>query len=114
MTTEAITTTQEAPMQRVLEPERAAVAFLRSITKKYGKHTALDQISFDLYGGEIVALLGPNGAGKTTSVRLMLGLTQPTAGEVRVFGRDPRERATRMRIGAMLQVGAGGVPEELK
>ena len=98
----------------ILKDRGAPVAALRSVTKKYGQHTALDQISLSLHAGEIVALLGPNGAGKTTSVRLLLGLTQPTSGEVQVFGRNPRERGVRMRIGAMLQVGAGGVPGELK
>src|ERR1700691_2973874 len=101
MTTEVITTTQDVPMHPVSEPQQTVVASLQSVTKAYGTHVALDTISFDLRKGEIIALLGPNGAGKTTSVRLMLGLTQVTAGVVQVFGRDPRERATRMRIGAM-------------
>ncbi|WP_334270390.1 ABC transporter ATP-binding protein [Edaphobacter sp. HDX4] len=52
----------------------------------------------------MVALLGPNGAGKFTAVRLMLGLTTPTSGQVRIFGSDPRLALTRTRIGAMLQV----------
>jgi ABC-2 type transport system ATP-binding protein len=90
----------------------ATVAELFGITKRYGQTTALDGLSLSLGAGEIVALLGPNGAGKSTAVRLMLGLTSPTSGTARVFGRDPRDAATRTRIGAMLQV--GNAPEVLK
>jgi ABC-2 type transport system ATP-binding protein len=60
----------------------------------------------------VVALLGPNGAGKTTAVRLLLGLSQATTGEVEIFGGNPRDRASRMRSGAMLQVGQ--MPETLR
>jgi ABC-2 type transport system ATP-binding protein len=92
--------------------EGYAVASLRSVTKKFGRHTALDHFSLQLHPGEVVALLGPNGAGKTTAVRLLLGLSEPTAGEVEIFGGNPRDRASRMRLGAMLQVGR--MPEMLR
>ena len=88
------------------------VAELRALTKRYSNTTALDSLDLNLYPGEIVALLGPNGAGKSTAVRLLLGLTAPTSGTARVFGRDPRDPSTRTRIGAMLQV--GNAPEMLK
>ncbi|GAC1356406.1 MAG: ABC transporter ATP-binding protein [Acidobacteriaceae bacterium] len=89
----------------------AAIAELRGVTKRYGPTAALDNLSLSLYPGEIVALLGPNGAGKTTAVRILLGLTSPSAGVARVFSGDPRQPSTRTRIGAMLQV--GNAPEVL-
>src|SRR6201994_2838069 len=92
--------------------EGSAVASLHSVTKKFGRQTALDRFSLDLRPGEVVALLGPNGAGKTTAVRLLLGLSQATEGEVEIFGGNPRDRASRMRLGAMLQVGR--MPEALR
>jgi ABC-2 type transport system ATP-binding protein len=87
------------------------VAKLHSVVKRYGTNVALNQLSFEIQPGEIVSLLGPNGAGKTTAVRLLLGLTSPTSGSVRVLGRDPRDSSARTRIGAMLQVAK--VPENL-
>ena len=88
-----------------------AVATLESVVKRYGKIDALRGLDLTLRRGEVVALLGPNGAGKTTTVRLLLGLTSPDAGRVRVLGQDPRTTAARTRIGAMLQVAR--VPEAL-
>jgi ABC-2 type transport system ATP-binding protein len=89
-----------------------AVASLEGVTKKYGQIPALRGVDFVVRAGEVVALLGPNGAGKTTAVKLLLGLTQPNAGKVRIFGGDPTNPANRMRTGAMLQVGK--VPETLR
>ena len=88
------------------------VARLHSVMKRYGTNVALNQLSFEIHRGEIVALLGPNGAGKTTAVRLMLGLLSPTSGSVRILGRDPRNSSARARIGAMLQIAR--IPENLR
>jgi ABC-2 type transport system ATP-binding protein len=93
-------------------PYGTPIAKLHAVTKRYGQNTALDQLSLNLYPGEVVALLGPNGAGKTTAVRLLLGLIAPTAGSVRIMGRDPRDSDARTRTGAMLQVTR--VPEMLR
>ena len=90
--------------------QRAAV--LDSVTKQFGSTRALADLSFHIGAGEMVALLGPNGAGKTTAVRLLLGLAKPDTGTARVFGADPREAKTRLRVGAMLQVAK--VPETLR
>jgi len=64
---------------------------------------AVRDLSLTVAPGQTLALLGPNGAGKTTTIRMILGLAAPTSGEVRVFGRDPRDAAARVRIGTMLQ-----------
>ena len=58
------------------------------LTKDYGSLTAVDHISFSVCAGEIVGLLGPNGAGKSTTISMILGILDPTAGVIEVFGRD--------------------------
>jgi ABC-2 type transport system ATP-binding protein len=89
------------------------VASLAQVTKRYANGVlALDRLSLSLGRGEIVALLGPNGAGKSTAVKLMMGLSAPTLGSVRIFGGDPRQTATRLRTGVMLQIGRA--PEMLR
>src|SRR5271155_3816962 len=90
----------------------AAIAQVAQVSKSYGSVQALDAVDFTIRAGEVVALLGPNGAGKSTLVRLLLGLASPTRGRVTVFGGDPKDPATRERVGAMLQV--GGVPSTMK
>jgi ABC-2 type transport system ATP-binding protein len=100
------------PQRQTSERDCAPIASLRKVTKRFERHLALDELSLDLHAGEVLALLGPNGAGKTTAVRLLLGLSRATSGHVQVFGGDPRDRASRIRLGAMLQVGR--VPETLR
>lgn len=78
---------------------------LTGISKVYpGGIAAVREVSLTVAPGQTLALLGPNGAGKTTTIRTILGLVRPTVGTVRVFGRDPRDVATRLRIGTMLQI----------
>jgi ABC-2 type transport system ATP-binding protein len=66
-----------------------AVITARGLTKRYGKATVVDGIDFDVAKGETFGLLGPNGAGKTTTILMMLGLTEVSAGDVRVLDHDP-------------------------
>ena len=61
---------------------------LVNVTKRYPTHTAVDNLSISIRKGEIFGLLGPNGAGKSTTILMMLGLTDPTSGTVRVCGYD--------------------------
>ncbi|KAF0996050.1 ABC transporter ATP-binding protein [Geobacillus sp. TFV-3] len=67
----------------------SAVIELSDLCKTYGDHRAVDHLSLSIQKGEIFGLLGPNGAGKTTTILMMLGLTVPTSGSVRVCGIDP-------------------------
>lgn len=66
-----------------------AIVEVRGLTKIFdGFKTAVDDISFDMYEGEILGLIGPNGAGKSTTLQMLLGLTTPTKGAIKVFGLD--------------------------
>ena len=111
--TGAPTTAPAKQAERTFAPKPGMiVASLEGVSKNYGAVRALRGVDFGVRAGEVVALLGPNGAGKTTAVKLLLGLLQPNVGRVRVFGGDPVNPETRMRTGAMLQVGR--VPETLR
>jgi ABC-2 type transport system ATP-binding protein len=63
------------------------VLAVEHLTKVFGKFKAVDDVSFSLGKGEIVALVGPNGAGKTTTIHMLLGLIAPTCGSIRLFGK---------------------------
>lgn len=66
-----------------------SIVEVRGLTKVFNKYKrAVDGISFDMYEGEILGLIGPNGAGKTTTLQMLLGLTTPTGGEIKIFGLD--------------------------
>lgn len=75
------------------------------LTKKFGDFTAVDGVSFEVYPGEVVGYLGPNGSGKTTTIRMLLGLLLPTAGEAHVLGFNPVNQAEKIRqqVGYMSQ-----------
>ena len=64
----------------------ASVVVSESLTKRFGKLTAVEGLSFALEPGTITGFLGPNGAGKTTTLRMLLGLAAPTSGRALVFG----------------------------
>lgn len=83
----------------------SAVITVANLRKTYGSLVAVDDVSFSVEEGEIFGLLGPNGAGKTTTMECVEGVRKPDAGDIRVLGRDPGERATDLqnRIGVQLQ-----------
>lgn len=68
----------------------------RNLFFAYNGQKVLEDVSFKIPAGDFVAVIGPNGGGKTTLLKLMLGLLTPTRGEVRVFGRPPREVSPRV------------------
>jgi len=64
------------------------IVSVESLTKKYGKKVALNNVSLKVFKGEIVGLLGPNGAGKTTLIKCLTGLLRPNGGNIKLFGYD--------------------------
>ncbi|MGC4851226.1 ABC transporter ATP-binding protein [Micromonospora sp. DT15] len=75
------------------------------LTKSFGAVTAVDGLSLRVQPGEVVAFLGPNGAGKTTTIDMLLGLSRPDTGTVRVLGGTPDDAVARGRVAAVLQTG---------
>jgi ABC-2 type transport system ATP-binding protein len=78
---------------------------VQNLTKRYGKFSAVDRISFSVLEGEIFGFLGPNGAGKTTTIKMLTTMLKPTEGSVRVDGFDPvrNQDAVRRRFGIVFQ-----------
>lgn len=80
---------------------------VESLTKTYGSFTAVDNVSFTAAPGRVTGFLGPNGAGKSTTMRVMVGLTNPGSGEVRVLGRRFRDLPDPGReVGVLLDASA--------
>jgi len=78
---------------------------LKDLTRRFGDVLAVDSVSLDVPGGEILGIIGPSGSGKTTLVRMLTGTLEPTSGHLRVLGQEPRKfsHGTRERIGYMPQ-----------
>jgi ABC-2 type transport system ATP-binding protein len=76
---------------------------LEGVSKSFGEFTAVKELSLDVRAGRVFGLLGPNGAGKTTSIRMIVNITAPDSGSIKVFGR---------KINAELQNRIGYLPEE--
>lgn len=87
--------------ERGLEP----IITVKNLVKKFGSFTANDNLTFDVYKGEIFGFLGANGAGKTTAIRILCGLSAPTSGEVKVAGFDIYHETEKIKknIGYMSQ-----------
>jgi ABC-type multidrug transport system ATPase subunit/peptidoglycan/LPS O-acetylase OafA/YrhL len=80
-----------------------ALAALSKVQKSYGSIKALNDIDLEIRRGELLAVLGPNGAGKSTAIAVLLGLQQPTAGSVHLFGQAPNALDARRQVGVMMQ-----------
>lgn len=81
------------------------VITVRNLTRRFGDFVAVDHINFEVGKGEIVGYLGPNGSGKTTTIRMLLGLLQPSDGSATVLGYDVHKQSedVRSRVGYMSQ-----------
>src|SRR5512144_2603030 len=81
------------------------VIYVENLTRRFGDFVAVDHINFEVNEGEVVGYLGPNGSGKTTTIRMLLGLLQPTEGEALVLGKSIRTQAELIRpqVGYMSQ-----------
>ncbi len=82
-----------------------AAISVAGLTKRYGDHTAVDGVSFEVARGESFGILGPNGAGKTTTLEMIEGLRKPDGGEITLLGQPvwPDPRRIQARIGVQLQ-----------
>ncbi|MCK3683168.1 ABC transporter ATP-binding protein [Maribellus sp. YY47] len=85
--------------------ERGPIITVRNLVKKFGSFIANDNLTFDVYKGEIFGFLGANGAGKTTAIRILCGLSAPTSGEVKIAGYDIYNETEKIKknIGYMSQ-----------
>jgi ABC-2 type transport system ATP-binding protein len=88
-----------------VDGDRTVVIRVAGCRKTYGKTVAVDEVSFDVYDGEIFGLIGPNGAGKTTTLECVEGVRVPDRGAISVLGLDPFRDVYRLqqRIGVQLQ-----------
>jgi ABC-2 type transport system ATP-binding protein len=99
--------TESNPQSAVRSPQSngEVVVSVRGLTKVFKdfwnrpKARAVDNVDFEVRRGEVFGLLGPNGSGKSTTVKLLLGLLNPTKGHIEVFGHSPRHVQTKSRIG---------------
>ena len=93
------------PQLREYDAPMSVVIAIRGLEKKYGSYTALSGLDLNVHPGEVYGFLGRNGAGKSTTIRILMGITRPSAGEVRLFGeRFDRDLVRlRQRIGYVAQ-----------
>ena len=86
-------------------PMNEAVIRVENLTRLFGEFVAVDHVNFDIHEGEVVGYLGPNGSGKTTTIRMLLGLLEPSDGKATVLGFDAFRQSedVRARAGYMSQ-----------
>ncbi|HEY8296217.1 MAG TPA: ABC transporter ATP-binding protein [Micrococcaceae bacterium] len=86
-------------------PGAAPAVDARGLYKAFGRVHAVNGIDLQINPGEVVAFLGPNGAGKTTTIDMLLGLSKPDRGEIRIYGNTPRGAIARGQVSAVMQTG---------
>lgn len=92
---------------------KEVVVEVKNFRKTYADFVAVDQISFDVFQGEIFGLLGPNGAGKTSTLECLEGLRKPSAGSMRVVGLDPSSEFSKLKNQIGVQLQSSGLPESI-
>jgi ABC-2 type transport system ATP-binding protein len=100
-----MTTTSADSAARTRAAGHPPAVDLAGVHKSFGSVQAVRGVDLSIDAGEIVAFLGPNGAGKTSTIDIVLGLSQPTAGQVSVFGLTPRQAISRGLVSAVMQTG---------
>jgi len=92
---------------------KEVVVEVKNFRKTYADFVAVDQISFDVFRGEIFGLLGPNGAGKTSTLECLEGIRKPSAGSMRVVGLDPAIEFPKLKNQIGVQLQSSGLPESI-
>ncbi len=87
---------------------------VEGIRKTYGATVAVDDVTFQVYRGEIFGMVGPNGAGKTTIIECLEGLRKPDAGSVSVLGVDPQQAGQSLCLRAGMQLQQSNLPDRMK
>src|SRR3954447_15870245 len=82
-----------------------SIVSMHGVTRRFGDHPAVDDVTLDVPAGTILGVIGPSGSGKTTLIRMLTGTLEPTDGELLVLGQNPRKftRHAREKIGYMPQ-----------
>ena len=85
--------------------EEINIVEVRNLVKYYDQFCALEDVSFDVYQGDIFGFLGPNGAGKSTTIRTILSLIKPTSGSIKLFGKDLNKHRNEIlsKIGSIVE-----------
>ncbi len=104
-----MTSAETSPQTATRSVDVPAVA-ARALTKRYGKHRGVQDVTFAVAAGEICALLGPNGAGKTTTIRMLVGLSRPDIGAAELLGKPACLGADVLKRVGVLIDGPGLVP----
>ena len=80
-----------------MNPSSNLAVEIKALTKKYDDFKAVNSLNLSIKKGEVFGLLGPNGAGKTTVLLMLLGLTEPTSGDCKVYGFDPKKETLKIK-----------------
>src|SRR5262245_46999805 len=84
------------------------------LVKRYGDRTVVNDISFTVAEGEILAIVGPNGSGKTTTVESIAGMRTPDGGSISVMGLDPRQDRERLHRVLGIQLQESDLPDRIR